>query len=157
MSLKMKATHSIYVAVAICSALFSSFISAEEMETTMSEKSVPITLTIGSTVITATLDNSQTSKEFLATLPRTMSMTRYGDREYYGKVGKAISEEGQKINDYSNGDVTYYAAGRSFAIFYAKEGESSQSGLIRMGKITSNLHDFEKLAGVVEMRIEVVK
>lgn len=153
----MKAIHSIYVAVAICSAFFSGFISAEQMETTMPEKSVPIKLTIGSTVITATLDNSQTSKEFLATLPRTMSMTRYGDREYYGKVGKAISEEGQKINDYSNGDVTYYAAGRSFAIFYAKEGESSQSGLIRMGEITSNLHDFEKLAGVVEMRIELVK
>ncbi|WP_166434288.1 cyclophilin-like fold protein [Vibrio viridaestus] len=123
----------------------------------MSEKSVPITLTIDSIVITATLDNSQTSKEFLATLPRTMSMTRYGDREYYGKVGKAISEEGQKINDYSNGDVTYYATGRSFAIFYAKEGESSQSGLIRMGKITSDLSDFEKIAGAVEMRIEVVK
>lgn len=153
----MKATCSIYVAVAICSAFFSGFISAEEMDTTMSEKSVPITLTIGSTVIKATLDNSQTSKAFLATLPRTMSMTRYGDREYYGKVGKAISEEGQKINDYSNGDVTYYAAGRSFAIFYAKEGESSQSGLIRMGKITSDLRDFEKLSGTVEMKIELVK
>ncbi|EKM3681629.1 hypothetical protein PUS40_004393 [Vibrio alginolyticus] len=127
-------------------------------------------LIFGETIITApfaayfsyrkdqhALDNSQTSSEFLAMLPRTMSMTRYGDREYYGKVGKAISEEGQKIDDFSNGDVTYYAAGRSFAIFYAKEGESSQPGLIRMGKITSDLRDFEKLEGVVEMRIEVVK
>ena len=123
---------------------------------TMSE-TIQITMAVDNTIITAELDNSQTKKEFLVTLPRTMTMRRYGDREYYGKVGHAISEEGQHIDDYLNGDVTYYAAGRSFAIFFDKENQSSQSGLIRMGKITSDLHDFDDLADSVEMRIEAAQ
>lgn len=84
-------------------------------------------------------------------------MRRYGGREYYGKVGKSISEDGEYIDDYLNGDVTYYAAGRSFAVFFDKQKLSSQSGLIRMGRITSDLHDFDNFADSVEMRIERVK
>ncbi len=151
----MKIGRSIYLG--ILGALFSTSINAQEAGSEMSDDQTEITLTTKNTVITATLDNSQASRGFIATLPRTMSMNRYGDREYYGKVGKSIAENGLKINEYENGDVTYYAAGRSFAIFYAKAGESSQSGLIRKGKITSNLQDFENLDNTVEMKIEVVE
>lgn len=119
-------------------------------------KSHSIKMTAGEIVITASIDDSQTSKDFIATLPRTMLMTRYGDREYYAKLGKLLSKEGVKIDDYKNGDVTYYVPGGSFAIFFDKESSSSQSGLIRMGKITSDLTDFHKLGSTVSMRIDVL-
>lgn len=113
-----------------------------------------ITLSIDDTVITATLDNSETTKDFLATLPRTITMDEYGGREYYGGIEK-LSENGVQIDNFKNGDVTYFMDGPSFAIFYGKEGESSQSGLIRMGKITSDLSVFNTLEAPVDMRVEI--
>lgn len=116
-----------------------------------------ITLTVGDTVLTAELEDSQTTRDFLATLPRTMSMNRYDDREYYGKVGTALSEVGTAISDYANGDVTYYVPGGSFAIFFGKADSSSQSGLIRMGRMTSDLTLFDSLPDEAEVRIELAE
>lgn len=114
-----------------------------------------IALTVGDTVLTAELDDSQTTRDFLATLPRTMPMTRYGDREYYGKVDAPLSQNGTAIEDYENGDVTYYIPGGSFAIFFGQADNSSQSGLIRMGRMTSDLALFDTLPDEVEVRIEL--
>jgi hypothetical protein len=115
-----------------------------------------ITLTSGDTVITATLDNSETTKAFLATLPRTLSMTNYADREYYARID-ALPENGEAISDYENGDVTYYPAGPSFAVFFGKADTSNQSGLIRMGKITSDLAAFSAFDDNVEFLIEIAE
>ena len=119
-------------------------------ETTATE----ITMTIGDITITATLDNSETTQEFLASLPRTLTMNRYGDREYYGRISP-ISENGEIIDDFENGDVTYYPAGPSFAVFFAGDDRSSQSGLIRMGKVTSDLSVFDALDDTIEVLIEL--
>lgn len=127
---------------------FSSTPTTDPVETTN------ITMTTGGTVITATLDNSETTQEFLATLPRTLSMSRYADREYYARI-ENISENGEVIPDFSDGDVTLYTPGPSLAIFFANEDASSLSGLIRMGRITSDLADVYALGESVEMRIEI--
>ena len=50
-----------------------------------SAETTEITMTAGDTVISAILDNSETTQEFLSTLPRTIEMNRYDDREYYGR------------------------------------------------------------------------
>ena len=113
-----------------------------------------ITMTVGDTIITAELTDSETTRAFLETLPRSLTMNRYGDREYYGRID-ALSENGESIPDFENGDVTYYPAGPSFAIFFAREDNSSQGGLIRMGRITSNLSVFDTLSDTVEMYIEI--
>lgn len=129
-------------------------------ETMDNSQSLPettkITMTAGGIVITAELDNSDTSRAFLETLPRTISMNRYDDREYYGRI-EAITENGEVINDFENGDVTYYPAGPSFAVFFAGEERSNQSGLIRMGKVTSDLSAFDGLGDVTEMVIEIAE
>lgn len=121
-----------------------------------SAETTEISLTAGDTVITATLDNSETTQAFLATLPRTLTMNHYGGREYYGRI-EALPENGEAIADFENGDVTYYPAGPSFAIFFAGADSSSQGGLIRMGKITSDLSVFGTLGDSVEMRIELAE
>src|SRR5215510_9626373 len=118
------------------------------------QRTTDITMTVGTTVITATLDNSRTTQEFLATLPRTLTMRRYGNREYYGRIA-AISRDGQAIPNYQNGDVTYYHSGPSFAVFFDGDNRFSQSGLIRMGKITSDLSVFNSMGETIEMLIEI--
>lgn len=120
------------------------------------QEAINISMTVGDTVVTAALDNSETTQAFLATLPRTLTMNHYGGREYYGRI-EALPENGEAIADFENGDVTYYPAGPSLAIFFAGEDSSSQGGLIRMGKITSDLSVFEALGDSVEMHIEVAE
>jgi len=115
-----------------------------------------ITLTAGDTVIDAELDDNETSEDFIATLPITLPLKRYGEREYYGHIAK-LSENGPSIADFSNGDVTYYPGGPSLAVFFGREKESYQQGLIRMGRITSDLSLFSKLGEAPEVRIEVKK
>jgi hypothetical protein len=128
---------------------------SSQNENHKNSEEIDIVMTIGDIVITATLDNSQTSQEFLQTLPRTMTMRQWGDREYYGRLDAKLSENGEHIERYKNGDVTYYPPGPSFAIFYAKEDTSTQGNLIRMGSITSDLAVFDSLDDVVEIHIEI--
>ncbi len=130
-------------------------VSEEEPAEDDSAAVTTITMTAGDTVITAELSDSETTRAFLETLPRTFTMNRYGDREYYGRM-ESISENGEAITDFENGDVTYYPAGPSFAIFFAGEEHSSQSGLIRMGKVTSDLSTFDVMGDTVEISVEIV-
>ena len=74
----------------------------------------------------------------------TLSMNRYADREYYATIQK-WPENWEAILDFINGDITYYATGKSLAIFFGSKGASSQSDLIRMGRITSDRAAFESL------------
>lgn len=124
--------------------------------TEQASETTDIRMTVGITVITATLDNSDTTQAFLATLPRTLAMNHYGGREYYGRL-ETLPENGEAIADFENGDVTYYPAGPSFAIFFAGADSSSQGGLICMGRITSDLSVFDMLGSTAEMFIEVAE
>ena len=76
-----------------------------------------IVLSFDGTEMTALLDNSETSQAFIERLPMTLSMSRYGDREYYAAIVE-LSENGEHIEDFENGDLTYYTTGRSLAIFF---------------------------------------
>lgn len=121
------------------------------------EEAAHITMIIGDKIITACLNDSRTSQDFIASLPATMKMTRWGEREYYGKVGAALSVEGQRQSGFANGDVAYWAPGGSFAIFFNETANQNISDLIVMGKITSNLETFDTLGESVVMRIETTR
>lgn len=117
----------------------------------------PITIQAGNTVITATLDDSSTAQDFIRSLPVTMSMKRWGDREYYGKVRERLSDQGRKQNGFANGDVAYWAPGGSFAIFFNDKVNPDISDLIVFGKISSDLALFDSMAESLDMRIDVAK
>lgn len=116
-----------------------------------------ITMTTGNTVIAATLDDSATTRDFIKSLPVTMKMTRWGNREYYGKVANRLSDNAPKRNRFCNGDVAYWVPGGSFAVFFNDSGNTALSDLIVMGKVTANLKAFDTLGESVEWRIEVAK
>ena len=115
-----------------------------------------IALAFGDTVMTAVLDDSETNRAFIKMLPLTLTMNRYADREYYAALG-GLPESGEAIEDYENGDVTYYTAGKSLAIFFGNADASSQDGLIRMGRITSNLSLFDTVGERVEVTISLAE
>ena len=113
-----------------------------------------IRIAIGETVATAELNDSETSKDFIDLLPLTLNMTRFYDREYAASLSPAtLSQNGEAIDDFENGDITYYIAGNALAIFFDEANESNQSGLIRMGKITSDLNEIINLSGNSEVTI----
>ena len=113
-----------------------------------------IELSFGDTVMTAALDDSETSRAFIKMLPLTLTMNRYADREYYAALGE-LPENGAAIDDFENGDVTYYTDGKSLAIFFGNADTSSQDGLIRMGRITSDLSLFDTVGESVEVTISL--
>ena len=121
---------------------------------TMAEQTA-IQLAFGYTVMTAVLDNSETSRAFIKMLPLTLTMNRYADREYYSALGE-LPKNGVAIDDFENGDVTYYTDGKSLAIFFANADTSSQDGLIRMGRITSDLSLFDTVGESAEVTISLL-
>ena len=117
----------------------------------------PITIKAGNATITATLDDSSTSRDFVKSLPLTISMKRWGNREYYGKVREPLSDQGRKQNGFDNGDVAYWPRGGSFAIFFNNKVNPDISDLIVFGKINSDLKVFDAMDESLDMRIELVK
>ena len=66
-----------------------------------------------------------------------------------------MPENGAAIDDFENGDVTYYTDGKSLAIFFGNADISSQDGLIRMGRITSDLSLFDTIGESAEVTISL--
>lgn len=120
------------------------------------ENAMTIIMTSGDTAIEAVLNDTPMAKEFAGRLPMTLSMRRFDDREYYARIPE-LQSEGRDIRDYENGDVTYYRGGPSFAVFFAKAGTSHQSGLVRLGKVTSDLSLFDHLGAEETVKIEIKK
>lgn len=118
--------------------------------------STNIKMLFGETEITAILDDSGTSKAFMDLLPLTLDMRRYADREYYASI-EPLPEDGEVIPDYENGDVTYYVPGKSLAIFFGNEENFTQGGLIRMGRITSDLSLFAEMKDSTTVTIEIAE
>ena len=58
--------------------------SSNEADTEQTE----IELSFGDAVMTAALDDSETSRAFIKMLPLTLTMNRYADREYYAALGE---------------------------------------------------------------------
>lgn len=116
-----------------------------------------ITIKAGNAVIAATLDDSPTAQDFVKSLPLTISMKRWGDREYYGKVREPLSDRGRKQNGFANGDVAYWPRGGSFAIFFNNKVNPDISDLIVFGKISTDLKVFDAMDESLDMRIDLAR
>lgn len=141
-------------------ALVALYIAFSGTDAVFAEGRVPfarITMTAGHAVITAELYDNPTTRDFVASLPVTLPMSRWGEREYYGKVKKRLSDKGPQQNGFEDGDVAYYVPGGSFAVFFNSKVNPDISHLIVMGKVTSDLSVFDSLGESVEMRIELAR
>lgn len=103
-----------------------------------------IRLLFGNMVLTATMLDTETSRNFISQLPLTLTFEDYAGTEKISYLSNRLStQDAPSGSDPSVGDLTYYAPWGNLAIFYKDFGYSS--GLVRLGTIDS---DIEKLAGM---------
>lgn len=112
-------------------------------------------ITIGDKVLTATLANNATARDFLTLLPLTMELSDYNNTEKINYLSRRLSTTGapSSINP-EIGDVTYYAPWGNIAIFYRDFGVSN--GLVLIGKIDSGIETLQ-VSGSLQARIEVLE
>ena len=113
----------------------------------------PITITVGDRTITAVLNDSDVSRDFVATLPVTLPWFRNYGIEYTTELPAPMTETGPFYTDVRAGDIVYYNPRDSITIIYAPT--SSVPTLTKMGEITSDLSEFRSLPDNVDMTIEL--
>jgi hypothetical protein len=120
------------------------------------EESMPaqkIRITVGEEVLTATLNDSKTSLDFLSLLPLTLTLEDYEATEKISMLPRKLTAQGAPAaSDPTIGDIAYYAPWGNLAIYY-KDFESSP-GLIVLGKLDGDLEALRG-PGPVEATIEV--
>ena len=97
-----------------------------------------IKMTVADQIITATLEESQSARDFFAMLPLTLPLEDYAGTEKIAYLPQRLTTQGApKGMDPQVGDITYYAPWGNLAIFYRDFGYST--GLIKLGRIESGL------------------
>ena len=71
-----------------------------------------IRITLNGKAVTATLIDSETTRDFISLLPLTLTMNDLFGREKFGHLPRAISEGGKRTRTYEIGDVIYWSPGR---------------------------------------------
>lgn len=105
-------------------------------------------------VLTATLEASAATRDFVAMLPLTLTLRDYAGTEKVSDLPKRLSTSGTPPGmDPAAGDVAYFAPWGNLAIFYRDFGYSS--GLVKLGHIHSGLEKLAKARGDVVVRIEL--
>ena len=117
---------------------------------------IRLTLDNGKT-ITATLIDSETTRDFVSLLPLTLTMNDLFGREKFGHLPRAISEGGKRTRTYEVGDVIYWSPGPDVAVYYRHDGQSIPSpGIIAIGKIDSGIEALD-VPGSIRATIELIK
>src|SRR5690348_1561924 len=95
-----------------------------------------IRLVANGRTITARLIDSPATRDFVSLLPLTLTMNDLFNREKFGHLPRAISQEGRHTHTYSLGDIAYWWPGPDVAIFYHHDGERiPDPGVVIIGKI----------------------
>jgi hypothetical protein len=114
-----------------------------------------IRITLKDAVITATLTDSQTTRDFVSLLPLTLTLEDYAGTEKISYLPRELStEDAPTGSDPSIGDIAYYAPWGNLAIFHRDFGYAS--GLVILGRIDSGIEGLN-VPGSVEATIELVK
>jgi hypothetical protein len=114
-----------------------------------------ISIEIEGKVITATLDDSAVSTDFIALLPLTLTLKDYASTEKISDLPRRLSAKGAPAgSDPSIGDITYYSPWGNLAIFYRDSGYAN--GLIKLGKIDSGIEALNR-PGSLTARIDLLK
>jgi len=119
--------------------------------------SMKIRLRVNDKIITATMIDSKTTRDFISLLPLTLAMNDLFRREKYAHLPKAISTEGARAHTYEVGEIAYWPPGPDVAIYYRQDGERIPNpGIIVIGKIDSGVESLN-VAGSVKVTIELIK
>jgi len=129
--------------------------SGTDNTTTNRTPAMKIRLSVNNKVLTATLADNKTARDFISLLPLTLTMNDLFGREKYARLPRAISQEGKRTHTYEIGDIAYWSPGPDVAIYYRQDGEKiPEPGIIVIGKIDSGVEALN-VAGSVKVTIEL--
>ncbi len=112
------------------------------------EATMKIKISAGDTVLTATLLDNATSRDFMSLMPMTLTLKDYAATEKVSDLPRKLSTQGAPAgHDPSVGDITLYAPWGNLAIFYNDFGYAS--GLVLLGRIDSGIEKLSRLNGEV--------
>ena len=118
-------------------------------------ENMKIRIKFGDNVLTATLIDSKTARDFVSQLPLTLTLEDYASTEKISDLPKRLSTEGAPSGSYpSVGDIAFYAPWGNLAIFY--RNAEYANGLIILGKIDGDAAAFN-VPGSMKVTIESVK
>ncbi|KYN79840.1 hypothetical protein ATY37_08290 [Vibrio cidicii] len=91
--------------------------------------------------VTATLEDSLSTQDFLRQLPLTVELEDYARTEKIAYLPSKLTREGAPSGTSSKaGDISYYAPWGNLVIFYRDFGYAA--GLIKLGQLDSGLECF---------------
>ncbi len=112
-----------------------------------------IRLTVNDKVVSATLADNASARDFLALLPLSLTLKDYASTEKISDLPKKLTTQGAPAGiDPDVGDITYYAPWGNLAIFYRDFGYAA--GLVKLGHIDAGVEAL-KVSGSVQVTIEV--
>lgn len=116
---------------------------------------VRLRLTFNNDDVIVRMNDTPASKEFVASLPRTLTFKDYAGTEKISYLDKKLPTAGApEGSDPSAGDLAYYAPWGNLALFYKDFGYST--GLIILGKLESGTDKLASMSGDFAVRIERV-
>ena len=116
-----------------------------------------IRLTAGETVLSATLDDNATARDFASLLPLTLQMNDLFKREKVGRLPRSLTAGGKPQSSYEIGNIAYWSPGPTVAVFYDHDGQSIPApGIVILGEINSGADAFKKYDDTVDVTIEAV-
>lgn len=116
---------------------------------------IKLHIQVGKEVLTATLIDNQTSRDFVAMLPKTMVMKDYSSTEKISYLPRKLAITGAPAGvDPSVGDICYYAPWGNIAIFYEDFGYAK--GLIKLGAIDNGIETLSNIREDFEAYFELV-
>ncbi len=119
------------------------------------EKTMKIRFVFDDRTVTATLNDSPSSKQFIDQLPLTFDLEDYASTEKIAYLPSKLTRDGSPTGVSSKaGDISYYAPWGNLVIFYKDFGYAS--GLINLGKLDGGLDRFTS-NGSMKVTIESAK
>jgi len=139
------------VACAFAPAVANTDVRSKEAPVSKIQKVYNIQIELDGAVISATLDDNPTVRDFIARLPLTVELKDYASTEKVGFLPHKLSTQNAPPGSTPVvGDISYYTPWGNLAIFYKNFAYSAE--LVRLGRISSGIEHLnfkgEKLATI---------
>lgn len=115
----------------------------------------------GNKTLEVKLNKGEAASQLVTALPQKITMSRWGDGEYYGKIPVKISSKEKTRDVFEVGEVAFWPSGNALCIFFgptpASSGEQPKmaSPGIPLGKIVSDVSVLKTLGATQEMALSM--
>lgn len=118
-------------------------------------RETPVMLTVGSTKIPATLNDTRTAQGFLQKLPFTISLQRY-EVDYCAPTAPLDTDQKETQHGWSNGDIGLFG-GWFTLLFDGEESSVNTPGVMVIGHIDQpHLDQVKQLGDAITLTVERV-